>query len=362
MSFQDQKKGTIFTFLEVGHFLSVIIKSATNNKAKVTKVVKNIEVAKAKTSDHKVEVEHLKEVLREVERTLAETKEELATSKSALEKAKSNLASKKEKRKVAEFEAAKVKKKKEKKVAETRHLVVEEFKSSKKLTTIKVQLVGKAFEVGGDDQAASSWRGVCRISSYTPYFNVDTDIVVGRLISSVYPMNDFTRKIDGNPDLYGPIWISTTLVFMLAAVGNHATFKEEQGLISIDDKISENFDATGTFNTDLKSLAIFQERIPGVHDVEGIMPCSIFDSSCTGKLQVPMIYVMWVALYDNLLLYEILKSSMLLLNLCKRVLDEFESNALYFILNAGHHGMEMRLQVLTLPGEPNGLGERTKTP
>ncbi|XP_010923217.1 uncharacterized protein [Elaeis guineensis] len=77
---------------------------------------------------------------------------------------------------------------------------------------------------GGDDQAANSWRGVCSISSYTPYFNVDTDIVVGRFISSVYPMNDFTGKIDVNPDLYGPIWISTTLVFMLAALGNCATY------------------------------------------------------------------------------------------------------------------------------------------
>ncbi|XP_038988429.1 protein YIPF1 homolog [Phoenix dactylifera] len=77
---------------------------------------------------------------------------------------------------------------------------------------------------GGDEQATSSWKGACSISSYTPYFNVDSDIVVDRLITSVYPMNDFTRKIDGNPDLYGPVWISTTLVFMLAALGNCATY------------------------------------------------------------------------------------------------------------------------------------------
>ena len=56
-------------------------------------------------------------------------------------------------------------------------------------------------DAGGDEQATSSWKGVCSISSYTPYFNIDTVIVVDRLITSVYPLNDFTRKIDGNPDM-----------------------------------------------------------------------------------------------------------------------------------------------------------------
>lgn len=77
---------------------------------------------------------------------------------------------------------------------------------------------------GVDDQAASSWKGFFSISSYSPYFNVDTDIVVDRLISSVYPTDAFSRKIESNPDLYGPIWISTTLVFMLSALGYSAAY------------------------------------------------------------------------------------------------------------------------------------------
>lgn len=76
----------------------------------------------------------------------------------------------------------------------------------------------------GDDQTTTNWKGIFSISSYSPYFNVDTDVVVDRIISSVYPMNDFFRKIDANPDLYGPVWISTTLVFLLAAFGNCATY------------------------------------------------------------------------------------------------------------------------------------------
>ncbi|MBA0630389.1 hypothetical protein Godav_002498 [Gossypium davidsonii] len=53
----------------------------------------------------------------------------------------------------------------------------------------------------------------------------DTDVVVNRLISSFYPAGgDFFNKIGANPDLYGLIWITTTLVFMLAAFGNCATY------------------------------------------------------------------------------------------------------------------------------------------
>ncbi|XP_042373980.1 protein YIPF1 homolog [Zingiber officinale] len=76
----------------------------------------------------------------------------------------------------------------------------------------------------GDEQATNNWKGLLSISSFTSYFNVDTDVVVDRIISSVYPLNDFSRKIDGNPDLYGPVWISTTLVFILAALGNYASY------------------------------------------------------------------------------------------------------------------------------------------
>ncbi|KAK1298782.1 hypothetical protein QJS10_CPB14g01649 [Acorus calamus] len=77
----------------------------------------------------------------------------------------------------------------------------------------------------GDQQASSSWTGIFSISSYSPYFDVDTEDVVDRIMNSLYPTRgNFFRKIDGNPDLYGPLWISTTLVFILAALGNCATY------------------------------------------------------------------------------------------------------------------------------------------
>ncbi|KAK6145408.1 hypothetical protein DH2020_022228 [Rehmannia glutinosa] len=78
---------------------------------------------------------------------------------------------------------------------------------------------------GGGQQPTNNWKGLFSISSYTQYFNVDTDIVLNRLISSLYPTTgDFVSKIDANPDLYGLVWISTTLVFVIASLGNCATY------------------------------------------------------------------------------------------------------------------------------------------
>nr|CAB3465049.1 unnamed protein product [Digitaria exilis] len=95
----------------------------------------------------------------------------------------------------------------------------------------------------GDVESQANWKGYFNIASYAPYFNVDTDVVVDRLISSVYPMDGFYRKIDANPDMYGPLWITTTLIFMLAAFGNFATYLMQK---KTDPKIG-NFDV-GYFN------------------------------------------------------------------------------------------------------------------
>ncbi|VFQ72859.1 unnamed protein product [Cuscuta campestris] len=78
---------------------------------------------------------------------------------------------------------------------------------------------------GDEQQSTNKWKGVLSISSYAQYFNVDTDIVLNRLMSSLNPMSgDFFSKTDANPDLYGLIWIATTLVFVISSFGNCATY------------------------------------------------------------------------------------------------------------------------------------------
>ena len=57
------------------------------------------------------------------------------------------------------------------------------------------------------------------------YFDVSTEDVRDRIINSLIPFNpkfhDISHK---NPDLYGPFWIYTTLVFIIAAAGSLAKY------------------------------------------------------------------------------------------------------------------------------------------
>ncbi|KAF5733842.1 hypothetical protein HS088_TW16G00283 [Tripterygium wilfordii] len=103
------------------------------------------------------------------------------------------------------------------------------------------QTLGSPSEVF-EQQPPNNWKGVFSVSSYTQYFNVDTDIVINRLMSSLNPLTgDFFSKIDANPDLYGLVWISTTLVFVLASLGNCATYLMQK---RTDSSTSWNFDVS----------------------------------------------------------------------------------------------------------------------
>ncbi|KAM3268056.1 protein YIPF1 [Capsicum chacoense] len=103
---------------------------------------------------------------------------------------------------------------------------------------------GRGYQTLGSEedgqQSTYKWNGVFSVSSYTEYFNVDTDLVLNRLLSSLNPATgDFFSKIDANPDLYGLVWISTTLVFVISAIGNCATYLMHK---RSDSNSSWNFD------------------------------------------------------------------------------------------------------------------------
>jgi len=54
-----------------------------------------------------------------------------------------------------------------------------------------------------------------------PYFNVENHDIRSRLLHSLVPFNPkFYDIIESNPDLYGPFWISTTLILTIAASGS----------------------------------------------------------------------------------------------------------------------------------------------
>ncbi|KAG8526475.1 uncharacterized protein KY384_008675 [Bacidia gigantensis] len=66
---------------------------------------------------------------------------------------------------------------------------------------------------------APSKRFLWTLSFYAQFFDVDTTEVLRRCTSSLYPRTPFLDILDGNPDLYGPFWIATTVVFILFLTG-----------------------------------------------------------------------------------------------------------------------------------------------
>lgn len=61
---------------------------------------------------------------------------------------------------------------------------------------------------------------------YQQFFDVDTKDVIDRIIASLVPTKSDTLKTVAKtrPDLYGPFWISVTLVFTIAITGNIANY------------------------------------------------------------------------------------------------------------------------------------------
>lgn len=64
------------------------------------------------------------------------------------------------------------------------------------------------------------------IEYYQQFFDVDTRDVLDRITYSMFPKKDSTYKhpMRVRPDLYGPFWISVTLVFTIAISGNIAKY------------------------------------------------------------------------------------------------------------------------------------------
>ena len=79
-------------------------------------------------------------------------------------------------------------------------------------------LINKATE-----NTKTSWLDniQCNISFLQSYFDIETDDIIKRLIASLIPCNkNFITLVEKKPDLYGPFWIYTTLIFIVASAGS----------------------------------------------------------------------------------------------------------------------------------------------
>ncbi|XP_020213591.1 protein YIPF1 homolog [Cajanus cajan] len=78
---------------------------------------------------------------------------------------------------------------------------------------------------GSDESQQGGWLRTFTIAAYKPYFDVDTSDVVERIRDSLFPFRgSFNEKTATNPDLYGPFWICTTLIFVAASIGTFVTY------------------------------------------------------------------------------------------------------------------------------------------
>jgi len=69
------------------------------------------------------------------------------------------------------------------------------------------------------------WYNFWKPSFYQPYFDVDTRDVLRRCLAGIIPAGKpFFERIEGNPDFYGPFWITTTVLFLLAISSNFAEY------------------------------------------------------------------------------------------------------------------------------------------
>eukprot|EP00892_Ulva_mutabilis_P005863 jgi/Ulvmu1/3649/UM017_0063.1 len=59
-----------------------------------------------------------------------------------------------------------------------------------------------------------------QIAHYQQYFNVDTMDVVKRILGAMIFRKDLFVEVEASPDLYGPFWLSTTAIFLMAMISN----------------------------------------------------------------------------------------------------------------------------------------------
>ncbi|KAL2259705.1 hypothetical protein VTK26DRAFT_6518 [Humicola hyalothermophila] len=90
-----------------------------------------------------------------------------------------------------------------------------------------------ATAVGGPSGQGGAGEGgkrfLWRLSFYAQFFDVDTSSVLHRCGAALWPRANFLDVLEGNPDLYGPFWIATTVVLILFLGGTISDYLAREG-------------------------------------------------------------------------------------------------------------------------------------
>ncbi|KAK1755776.1 hypothetical protein QBC47DRAFT_381257 [Echria macrotheca] len=76
---------------------------------------------------------------------------------------------------------------------------------------------------------AGGKRFLWTLSFYAQFFDVDTSAVLSRCWAALFPRANFLDVLEGNPDLYGPFWIATTVVLILFLGGTISEWRSSTG-------------------------------------------------------------------------------------------------------------------------------------
>lgn len=103
------------------------------------------------------------------------------------------------------------------------------------------------------------------------YFDVDTVDIVNRIQSAGWPFGakPFLDVAAGNPDLYGPFWLCTTLVFIIGVTSNILSW-----LNITDDRVSVRL------RNRLSSVIVTVVNKFYVVSYFDRLPCSLTSTTC----------------------------------------------------------------------------------
>ncbi|XP_067128678.1 protein YIPF1 [Centruroides vittatus] len=142
------------------------------------------------------------------------------------------------------------------------------------------------------------------IKYYQNLFNVDTNEVIQRIIWSFIPRPGratyIHRLIRPNPDLYGPIWISATLVFTLAISSNMADYLHSVGRLKSADMYYDYRKVSFTATTLYSYIFLIPLAVWGM--------LWYFNSSEYGLLEVISTYGYSLAIYIPIAILWLIKS------------------------------------------------------
>ncbi|OAA39861.1 Yip1 domain family [Beauveria brongniartii RCEF 3172] len=83
--------------------------------------------------------------------------------------------------------------------------------------------------VTASSSSSSPKRFLWSTSFYAQFFDVDTSAVLSRCWAALFPRANFLDVLDGNPDLYGPFWIATTVILILFLGGSISQWLATRG-------------------------------------------------------------------------------------------------------------------------------------